>query len=1021
MNYKLFIIGLLILVSANQILLSQNKKNLPVNISHPLKSGKENSLSPHRYYTTPDTFKIVAILVQFQEENNPLQNGNGKFDLSNIYYNPSTQRDTVIDSPPYDSTYFADHLEFLKNYFDKSSNGKVIINYQLFGTVITLPKKMKDYSPQRNESNLKLGDLYNDAWSRADSFINFSNYDTLKTAYIIFHAGVGRDIDLTSIYGYDPKPYDIPSIFLGLKSLQELYGINYQGFLTNDGVRIKNSMIIPSTELREISTLTGNTLLEYSINGYLAASFGSFLGLPDLYNTSTGRTAIGRFGLMDGQSIFSYNGAFPPEPSAWEKIYLGWVSPIVISNGDAYYKIKTSSSRNNYDSTIFKVLMNSQEYFLIENRNRDPEYTGQKIYYHNRAFRDSVIYTKDIPGFLSYDISKLNGNVTNVKNFDWSLPAILDDTAKYRGGILIWHIDENVINAKISSNTINNDISHKGVNLEEAKGSQDIGVTVSTPFGDFIGDGTFVDYWFNGYHFVPNTIYQNQFTPTSYPNSLSYTLANSNIYITNFDTISPFMNFRVKIGSDVIKPLAGFPKNIGVNNTLNTQNPLAFDLNGDNKDEFFVNNGKDLFGFKTDGSSINNNPSGILLYNFGNTAPGFASSNNQGGQKLVLSNYNGHQTALFGFDANFNAIDSSIDDFPNYNIYSAPLIFDSLKVVWGFSNGWIYEKKLNGQTSGFVDTTTSGSVYYFSKVNQNNYLVSHLESNFIVSGNLVNSQSVDSLITVSLNKFFLNGNQLNLNYSISRIQSPPILADVNKDGRQEIIFIADNKLYAINSVGILLENFPLNLNKEIKSGISVADINGDGIFDFIFATSDGDLCAYGLNGKMIGGFPIKTGNNTISTPALANLNDTLGIIVYSGDGYLYAYKTSFRYDESRILWKNYRRDKYLANNNYKSILSPVVYADKLPPERCYNWPNPVYDKQTFVRYYINGTAGTVNIKILDLSGELVTKFTGTSYSNADNEVIWDVSSVQSGIYYGVIEADVDGSKQTRIIKIAVVK
>ncbi len=58
---------------------------------------------------------------------------------------------------------------------------------------------------------------------------------------------------------------------------------------------------------------------------------------------------------------------------------------------------------------------------------------------------------------------------------------------------------------------------------------------------------------------------------------------------------------------------------------------------------------------------------------------------------------------------------------------------------------------------------------------------------------------------------------------------------------------------------------------------------------------------------------------------------------------------------------------------------------------------------------------------MDLSGELVTTLTGTAFSRSDNEVRWDVSSVQSGIYYGVIEADMDGSLETKIIKMAIVK
>ncbi|MEO8209508.1 MAG: T9SS type A sorting domain-containing protein, partial [bacterium] len=168
-------------------------------------------------------------------------------------------------------------------------------------------------------------------------------------------------------------------------------------------------------------------------------------------------------------------------------------------------------------------------------------------------------------------------------------------------------------------------------------------------------------------------------------------------------------------------------------------------------------------------------------------------------------------------------------------------------------------------------------------------------------------------------------------------------------------------------------------------------------------------------------FPTKIGPNTTSTPAIVNLNDTLGIAVVSGDGYLYGFKTNIVYNESKVLWKNYLKDQYLSNNNFVSGNIPVNISGKLPADKVYNWPNPVYENQTFIRYYINGNASTVTIKILDLSGELVTTLPGTAFSNADNEVKWDASTAQSGIYYGVVEAEIDGSSETQIIKIAVVK
>ena len=118
-------------------------------------------------------------------------------------------------------------------------------------------------------------------------------------------------------------------------------------------------------------------------------------------------------------------------------------------------------------------------------------------------------------------------------------------------------------------------------------------------------------------------------------------------------------------------------------------------------------------------------------------------------------------------------------------------------------------------------------------------------------------------------------------------------------------------VYVLNSNGVLLDNFPADFNDNITSGVSVADINNDNIYDLIFATSNGDLYAYGVDGNVVSGFPLKIGPNTTSTPALANLNDTLGIVVVSGDGFLYGFKTNIVYNPDKVLWKNYLKDKYL--------------------------------------------------------------------------------------------------------------
>lgn len=103
-----------------------------------------------------------------------------------------------------------------------------------------------------------------------------------------------------------------------------------------------------------------------------------------------------------------------------------------------------------------------------------------------------------------------------------------------------------------------------------------------------------------------------------------------------------------------------------------------------------------------------------------------------------------------------------------------------------------------------------------------------------------------------------------------------------------------------------------------------------------------------------------------------------------------------------------------------SGITGVPLSNEFFPEgRAYNWPNPVYDRTTQIRYYLNEDA-RVHIKIYDLAGDLVTEFDGPGYGARDNETVWDVSSVQSGIYFAHLNAAGATTTGSAIIKIAVV-
>jgi hypothetical protein len=954
----------------------------------------------------PETLNVYAIRVQFKPDNNNQTTGNGRFDLSNNY--PDS-----VDAPPHDSLYFVHKLEFLKNYYLKASKGKLVINYLLLPTVRNLPNEMETYSPRRNENLRRLGQLFYDTWRSADSAIDFSGISASNSAFIIFHAGVGRDIDLAS-QGIFQGELDLPSIYLSNSTLKALYGDTTQGYYTNEGLIIPSSCILPEQQWRIINTSLGSFFLELGLNGIVVATIGSHLGLPDLFDTRTGRTAIGRFGLMDGQAIFSYLGVFPPEPSAWEKAYLGWVNPVLISS-DGIYTTKAASLDFSGNQSVYKVLISGREYFLVENRNRDAFLNGQTVYFVHNGIRDSIRFTKDESGFNSSDIWKLKGSITDVDELDWSLPGLKNDTADFQGGILIWHIDENIIDANISTNTINNNINHRGVDLEEAKGSQDIGVVVRTPLGDIISDGFFVDFWYDGNHYRPPYIYRNEFTPTSIPNSNSYYNSISRICLRNFSAISPVMTFRYELCGAVTN-INSFPRYVGKDTSLNAQ-PIGFDLNNNGFDEIFINVRDSLFGFRDNGNSIRvDMPNGYLFDSSSGYQVSFINRTIGSYNKFISCVYRNKLTLLnFVIDTN-----TTVPNYFRYEIasgFSTPiLVISDDSIFAGSLTGKVYKSAL--PTINLISDSVSAFPITSLAKRNGGYEFSSDDTRFMTLGYFDNQIKK---VLVRNNKIYLDDVLISQNLGISNVNSSPICADIDKNGKQEIIFTADDKLFAINQYGVVSDNFPFKLQgvNKISGGCSVADLNGDGIIEVIFGAADGKVFAYGTDGKVLEGFPLQTGAEVRSTPALVNSSGNFGIIVYSTDGYLYGFRTPWLYDESRIIWRNYLRDRSHSNSNY-DVYSPSANLPCLPENKVYNWPNPAYGNFTNIRYYIGGDASSVRIRIMDLAGELVASLTGTTNKGFDNEVKWDITNVQSGIYIAVVELEGSCSDKAAI-KIAVVK
>ncbi len=971
------------------------------NFSHALGIGG----SLHRSSTANDTLKILAVMVQFQRDDDSRTSGNGTFDLSNAIT-------PIVDAPPHDSAYVVDHFLFAKNYFQKASNGKQHIQATVLGKVITLNGGMRNYAPLND--NKPLAEMIEEAWRKADSVyptFEFQKYDL----FVVVHAGVGKDVDLRGTLGYDPTPLDLPSLYFNLKAFQNIFGQTFAGFsLPNSNAVITNTSVLPETEVRQIPSVGGDFTLKLGMNGLVVASIASHFGLPDLFDTKTGKTAIGRFGLMDGQSIFSFAGICPPEPSAWEKIYLGWTIPIEVY-GNRNVQASAVSLYDTGIDTVFKIPISAKEYFLAENRQRDAKHNGQTVWMKWHGTLISKTYSADEEYFSNTNIDSIYGAVVDVDELDWDLPGLINANNDYHGGMVIWHIDENVIEKNIAANSINADPNHRGIDVEEADGSQDIGESYDmvSP-GSGSEDGSPIDYWFSG-NISP--VYQNAFSETTNPNSLSNSLAKSHVTLKNFSVSQSRMTFDISVGDENIQLVKTIKrKNLKVDNN---DAPIAADIDGDGKTELIFTSGDSIYVLKDDLTPFLNNSTGLFSPVGGKFQPAFYSSAVSGNpfSRGVIGAGDSTMYLLSPGDGDNNGIADIYKSLNTGSKLSTPFTARDISALGYFSAGTTDGKYIIADTniyaskqfssplvsvSSFV-TASADSINFngtYRTLNDSIKFVGAVNSNIVVLSK--SSISIFDSYTKELQR------QFPLPAPATSLLS---LGDINNDHSGDIVVGINNRLYAYNVNGSILDNFPFTISAEDKI-IGSTIISGTTL---IFGTKNGLIYAIDGNGKNISGFPLQTGG-VVSTPVLTDRY----LIVASTDSSIYFWRHKNVFSVSPTAWQTFL-GSYSHSSNV-TIAGTIVQKsfELLPKSLAYNWPNPVYGGKTNIRYFL-GKSAIVKIKILTMSGELVEELQGTNYVGLDNEISWDVTKIQSGIYFAEITASGSGGDQQQVIKIAVVK
>ena len=211
-------------------------------------------------------------------------------------------------------------------YFKDQSNGIYQPVFDVYGPV-TLSNKQSYYGANDASGNDKYAadavveacKLANDQYADLD----FSNYDWNDDGYVDFvyviYAGKG-EADGGNRNTIWPHNYSIQET-LQYKG-QGTYSVYSKSDTRVDGKYLDNYALS-----QELSGQTG----KLSGNGTFCHEFGHVIGLPDFYDTQYGtnyasKLTPGEWDIMDGGG-YNGSGHCPPNYSAWEKYFMGWIKP----------------------------------------------------------------------------------------------------------------------------------------------------------------------------------------------------------------------------------------------------------------------------------------------------------------------------------------------------------------------------------------------------------------------------------------------------------------------------------------------------------------------------------------------------------------------------------------------------------------------------------------------------------------------------------------------------------------------
>ncbi|MFQ5511990.1 MAG: hypothetical protein ACE5EO_09090, partial [Candidatus Krumholzibacteriia bacterium] len=505
------------------------------------------------------TLRVLAIQVQFADS---LMGGQ-----------PGSLRNEVRDS-----TYFANELKHLEQYFDGASRRNFTLSWRVTPRLYTLPRNMGYYGNDALQDT-RVVEMMESLIDSADADEDFSLYDS----FMLIHAGPGGETDVLGnsseqIFSVFMDQGDIDAAFTD----STVFGLPTADSLGGQPFLVDNFMVVPASPSQD-QTVVG----PLGSLGIWAFITGSRLGMLPLFDSEPAgfpdSRGVGDFDLMSN-GLFNASGFVPGFPSAFNRVLAGWLDPLVVDAG-GQFRLRDINNPAPFDTACLKIPITESEYFLVVNRVHDTNF-------------DSLFTFSDFDSNLTPDSADSLGGA----EFDFFLtdltnpfevrpdPNLGGRTRRFvltGSGIYVWHVDENVIRANMDAGFLPDDfVSRKGVDLEEADGVPDLDIAGSSfSFGSH----------FDSFRAGNNTV----FGPGSNPSSTANSGARTDVSITDISAADSFMTCTVAF----TRPYADV--RVRWADGGSQQPPTAFDLDGAGDTEIvaFADSGR-VYAFRPDGSEF---------------------------------------------------------------------------------------------------------------------------------------------------------------------------------------------------------------------------------------------------------------------------------------------------------------------------------------------------------------------------------------------------------------------------------